>query len=116
MKVTERVVVVGLIMLALALGGGFYWGSQNAKSKSASSWQAGYNKGHTDGLAEVQPRISDDETRLSSITDKYNQLSDQYNQLRNAVIQYVGASTYQPSKHLSCTSNAIGSYTYTNCY
>lgn len=41
------------------------------------SWQAGYDKGHDAGLAEVGPRISDDETKLGNIRSSYNDLVGQ---------------------------------------
>lgn len=46
------------------------------------------------------------EAENKNIVDKYNSLVDLYNYQNKA-------STY---KNLHCTSNNVGSYTYTNCY
>lgn len=48
--------------------------SANEKIIKDSSWQVGYDKGHDAGLAEVGPRIDDDETKLVATRTLYNDL------------------------------------------
>lgn len=111
------VVLSAIVICGVVFGSYEYGHTKGVNTGKNLGWQKGYDKGHYDGLAEVGPRISDDETKLSNMTSQYNQLSDNYNNLRNAIIQYAGtAGSYKASTHISCTSNDIGNYTYANCY
>lgn len=106
-----------IVVCGVGFGSYEYGHIQGTKTGKNLGWQSGYDKGHQAGLAEVGPRISDDESKLSTMADQYNQLSDNYNNLRNAIIQYAGtAGSYKVSTRISCTSNSLGGYTYTNCY
>jgi hypothetical protein len=116
MKIARYLMVVAITISVGVIC--FQVGQSNGQRDGKKiAWQVGYDKGHHDGLAENGPRINDDESKLANVTSQYNQLSDNYNNLRNAIIKYAGtAGSYQPSTHISCTSNDIGSYTFTNCY
>ena len=122
MTTKDRIAVVALIVVTA--GASFYYGNQH-------SYTRGYNTGKkaqytvdqavdqtVNGAANNldQQAEATQINRYNSLVTQYNALSDNYNSLRSAVIRYVGnAGSYQPSAHLSCTSNTIGSYTYTNC-
>lgn len=112
MSTLYKIVAVVLIIVG-SLAAGYSYGHHTsyangfAAGKSAG-WQPGYNKGHADGLTETAPRISDDETKLANVTSQYDQLTA-------AVKAYVAGQVTQ-SQLLRCTSNAVGTYTYTNCY
>lgn len=106
------------LLLFIIVGGGSAAGSYfvtkhytyktaYAKGKSIA-WQSGYNKGHAAGLAEVGPRIEDDEQKLAD-------MRNQYNTLLNQVKAYVP----QQSSAIHCASSSYGinnQFTNTNCY
>ena len=52
----------------------------------------------------------------SALQTKYNFLSDDYDELVGKYNRLVSTPVYTPSKRISCTSNAIGSFVYTNCF
>lgn len=115
MSLYVKIGVPALIVALLIVGIGISFKVGYAKAHNVS-WQQGYDKGHSDGLAEVAPRLVDSEQKLGSLRDEYNTLADDYNELRNNVTSFVSTSQYQAARRISCTSNSIGSYTYTNCY
>lgn len=111
LKIGVPVIIIALLII----GVGISFKAGYARGRNIS-WQQGYDKGHSDGLAEIGPRLADDEQKLGSLRDQYNNLADDYNELRSNVTNYINANQYKAVQRISCTSSSLGSYTYTNCY
>ncbi len=78
-------------------------------SRESATWITG-------SADAVSLSFNDEYNKLSADHDKlisdYNQLVNQYNEL----LRYANTPRYQPASPLSCTSSAVGTFTYTNCY
>ncbi len=104
-QTVSAIIVSGILIVV-----GYTSYKQGYATGSDKSWSAGYQSGRSVGHDEAYNEAS--ASTVSS--DEYNDLVDEYNELRQAAINYVG-NTYKPKQSLNCTSNTIGSTTFTNC-
>ena len=113
-------IVLGVLFALIVCCGGTFLFTKDYYTRAGNAkWQAGYDKGHSAGLAEVGPRIADDEAKLAQMNDKYNSLVADYNSLRDTVLRYVSSTQYQSKQPIHCTSYSYGldsAFTSTNCY
>ena len=107
------------VLLVVACSGATYLATQHFvyadayAAGRAAGMTDGQKSGYDTGYAAGQAFSN---VQYNQLVDKYNGLVGDYNTLRTAVIKYIGATSYQSRSAISCTSNTLGAYTYTNCY
>lgn len=117
MSSTAKENLIALVILLLIGGfvGSYYFGHHLGFAKGYS---IGYSAGGSYANADAAT-ISSLNTANTNLQNQYNNLSSNYNTLRDAIIKYVGSTTYQPAPQLHCTSVKYGinnQFTSTNCY
>lgn len=107
----SKKIIAFIILIVLLVGiGSYFIGSSTGKSEA---YQNGYNDGRVIGFNDAP---KPDYTYQDKLFADYNKLVEDYNTLRESTPAVVQVPVYQPRTPVSCTSNTIGSYAYTNCY
>ena len=86
--------------------------SVNNKVACEKAWQQSSDSTFK-AWAEDTKKLIDD---YNALVDKHNALITDYNRLLGIAQGLSAAAVYAPRRSLSCTSNTIGIYTYTDCH
>jgi hypothetical protein len=111
-QVRVRFVITFLLLVGAvsgAFGVGYQYGYKNGEKE-------GHDKGYSNATRDYKITTDAAEKSLGNLQQEYGSLLSDYNNLRSSALQYINSQQYQARQPVSCTSNTIGAFTYTNCY